>query len=159
MALAVVSALAVAQPWRADREGDDALKLLEKGDFAGARAAAERASDINPLSPEPYFERSAIEDSAGNLQLAARSLEDAVRLEPASPEAWRRLGEYYAVNLDDPARAVPTLRAAVYLDPASPLNRSAYVVALRARTAAEAERVAAERAKRAAKRARRAAQP
>ena len=32
--------LAVAQPWRADREGDDALKLLEKGDFAGARAAA-----------------------------------------------------------------------------------------------------------------------
>ena len=79
-----------------------------------------------------------------------------MRLEPASPEAWRRLGEYYAVNLDDPARAVPVLQGALFLDPASQLNRSAYLVALRARTTAEMERVAAERAARARRAARRA---
>ena len=157
IAVAVVSALAVAQPWRADREGDESLALLDKGDIPAARAAVERAADINPLSVEPYFERAAIEDAAGNRRAAARALEDAVRLEPASPEAWRRLGEYYAVNLDEPGRAVPVLQGALYLDPASPLNRSAYLVALRARNAAVAEREAAERAARRRRAARRAA--
>jgi len=80
-----------------------------------------------------------------------------VRLEPASPEAWRRLGDYYAFNLDDPARAIPILQGALYLDPASPLSRSAYLVALRARNAAVAEREAAERAARKRRAARRGA--
>lgn len=157
LALAVFSAIAVAQPWRADHEGDEALALLDKGDVSAARAAVERASDINPLSAEPYFERAAIEDTAGNRRQAARALEDAVRLEPASPEAWRRLGDYYAFNLDDPARAIPILQGALYLDPASQLTRSAYLVALRARDAAMAEREAAERAARKRRAARRAA--
>ena len=160
--VAVVASLAVAQPWRADHEGDESLALLDEGDIPAARAAADRAADINPLSAEPYFERAAIEDAANNRRQALRALEDAVRLEPASPEAWRRLGEYYAVNLDNPARAVPVLQGALYLDPASPLNRSAYLVALRARNAAAAERAAAERAarrRRAARRAARAAEP
>ena len=100
MAVAVLSALAIAQPWRADHEGDESLALLDKGDIPAARVAAERAADINPLSIEPHFERAAIEDAAGNRRVALRALQDAVRLEPASPEAWRRLGEYYAINLD-----------------------------------------------------------
>ena len=75
-----------------------ALALLSEGDFAGARAAADRAHDINPLSVEPYFERAAIEDAAGRPRRATRPLEDAVRLEPASPEAWRRLGEHYVAD-------------------------------------------------------------
>ena len=158
LALAVVSSLAVVQPWRADREGDDALKALERGDLQAARAAADRAADINPLSAEPYFERAAIEDAVGHRRAAAIELEDAVRQEPASPEAWRRLGEYYSVDLDQPARAVPILRGAVYLDPASPLNRSALLVALRARNAAIAERAAAIKAQRARRAARRARQ-
>ena len=157
LALAGCSALAVAQPWRADREGDEALGLLDRGDIAGARTAAERAGDINPLSAEPYFERAAIEDAAGNKRAASLELENAVRQEPASPEAWRRLGEYYAVELDQPARALPILRGAVYLDPASALNRSAYLVALRAQQAAAAERAAAQRAARRARRAARGA--
>ena len=36
--LAVVSSVAVAQPWRADRQGDEALTLLDRGDYQGARA-------------------------------------------------------------------------------------------------------------------------
>ena len=159
LALSVVLAVAVAQPWRADQEGDESLALLDKGDIPAARAAADRAADINPLSAEPYFERAAIEDAAGNRRAALRALEDAVRLEPASPEGWRRLGEYYAINLDSPARAVPVLQGALYLDPASPLNRSAYLVALRARNAAVAERQAAARRARARRAARRAAAP
>ena len=91
--LAGLAAVAVAQPWRADDEGDEALALLDEGDFAGARAAADRAHDINPLSVEPYFEQAEIERAAGRPRRATRPLEDAVRLEPASPEAWRRLGE------------------------------------------------------------------
>ena len=145
MVVAVLSAVAIAQPWRADHEGDESLALLDKGDIPAARVAAERAGDINPLSIEPHFERAAIEDAAGNRRVALRALQDAVRLEPASPEAWRRLGEYYAINLDAPARAVPVLQGALYLDPASAVNRSAYLVALRARNTEIAEREAAAR--------------
>ena len=87
------------QPWRADREGRRGARALpSEGDFAAARAAASGAGDINPLSAEPYFERAAIEDAAGNRRAAVSALEDAVQLEPASPEAWRRLGEYYLVD-------------------------------------------------------------
>ena len=102
--LAGLAAVAVAQPWRADDEGDEALALLSEGDFAGARAAADRAHDINPLSIEPYFEQAEIEQAAGRPRRATRPLEDAVRLEPASPEAWRRLGDHY---VDDARRAGP----------------------------------------------------
>jgi len=147
VSLAVLTSVAVAQPWRADSEGDEALTLLSEGKFDTARAAAERSRDINPLSVEPYFVQSAIEDAAGNEQAAARSLEDAVRLEPASPEAWRRLGEYYNGTLNEPERAIPVLRAAVYLDPTSALNQSAYVLALRAAELERQEALAAERVK------------
>jgi len=133
VALAALAAVAVAQPWRADSEGDDALALLSRNDLDAARAAAVRARDINPLSIEPYFEEAAIENAAGNTRRAARALENAVRLEPASPEAWRRLGEYYVGALDQPGRALPVLRGALYLDPTSQLNTTAYLIALRAR--------------------------
>jgi hypothetical protein len=149
IALAALAVLAVVQPWRADTEGDEALALLSDGNFNAARAAADRAQDINPLSIEPYFERAAIENAAGNQRAAARALEDAVRLEPASPEAWRRLGEYYVGNLDDPARAIPVLRASLFLDPTSSLNRGAYVVALRARSLELEERADAAARRRA----------
>jgi O-Antigen ligase len=146
IALAALTSVAVAQPWRADSQGDEALTLLSQGKFDPARAAAERSRDINPLSIEPYFEQSAIEDAAGNEQAAARALEDAVRLEAASPEAWRKLGEYYNGSLNQPARAVPVLRAAVYLDPADALSRSAYLLALRAAQLEREEALAAQRA-------------
>jgi tetratricopeptide (TPR) repeat protein len=146
IALAGLAAVAVAQPWRADDQGDEALALLSEGNFAGARAAADRAHDINPLSIEPYFEQAEIEQAAGRPRRATRPLEDAVRLEPASPEAWRRLGEHYVATLDQPARAIPVLRAALFLDPTSSLNRGAYLVALRARMLERQDALAAARA-------------
>ena len=155
VALAALMAVAIAQPWRADHEGDEALTLLSEGKFDPARAAAERASDINPLSIEPYFERAEVENAARRPRAATRALEDAVRLEPASPEAWRRLGEHYVANLDQPARAIPVLRAALFLDPTSALNRTAYLVALRARMLERQEARTAARAAAAARAARR----
>jgi hypothetical protein len=142
--LAGVTAVAVAQPWRADDEGDEALALLSEGNFTGARAAADRAHDINPLSIEPYFEQAEIEQAAGRPRRATRPLEDAVRLEPASPEAWRRLGDHYVTALDQPARAIPVLRAALFLDPTSALNRASYLVALRAQRLKREEQTAAK---------------
>jgi hypothetical protein len=61
-----------------------------------------------------------------------------VQVQPASPEAWQRLGEYYLNDLSQPALAVPVLRAAIYLDPFSQQSRNDYVVALRAQEAAAA---------------------
>jgi tetratricopeptide (TPR) repeat protein len=146
IALAALTAIAVMQPWRADRKGDDALALLSDGKFDAARAAADRAQDINPLSVEPYFERAEIENTDDHPRAATRALEGAVRLEPASPEAWRRLGEQYVAVVNEPARAIPVLRAALFLDPTSPLNNSAYLVALRARELERQEADAAARA-------------
>ena len=136
---------AVAQPWRAEDEGDEALRCSRSGDFAGARAAAERARDINPLSAEPYFERAAIEDAAGNRAARAEALEDAVRLEPASPEAWRRLGEYCSSTLDEPGSARSRCCAARCSSTRS-----------RTRTAAPTGRAAGPRGRASARRARRA---
>lgn len=130
--VAVVAALAVAQPWRAEQKGEEALRLAGAGDYTGARTAADQAKKINRLSVEPYFERAAVEDAAGNRQLALLMLQRAIQLEPASAEAWRRLGDYYLVALSDPARAVPVLRGALFLDPLSKPARASFLTALRA---------------------------
>jgi tetratricopeptide (TPR) repeat protein len=150
-ALAVLTSLAVMQPWRSEQKGNDSLDLLSKGDFAGARAATDRAEDLDPLSVDPYFERAVIEDAAGNRRGAEGALEDAVKLEPASPEAWRRLAEYRLNQLSNPVAALPIVKGALFLDPESQATRSVYLVALRAEQAKalEARRAAAKRAARA----------
>ena len=157
VALAILAALVVAQPWRAQNRGDEALQLVDNGNFAAARTAASDAHQIDPLSVEPFFERAVIEDSAGNRPAALKALQDAVRLQPASSEAWRRLGEYYLNRLSQPDQAIPVLRGALFLDPFSNTNRADYVYALRASQVQRAEQAAREkRARRRAAAARRA---
>jgi hypothetical protein len=145
IAVAAVTALAIAQPWRAEQKGEDALRLAVAGDVTAAREAAEKAKDLNPLSVQPYFELATVEEAAGDTDGATSLLERAVRLQPASPEAWRRLGDHYLVSLGEPHRALPVLRAALFLDPVSPAGRASFVAALRASQLAQAE--AAEAAK------------
>jgi tetratricopeptide (TPR) repeat protein len=139
IAVTVVSALAIAQPWRAEQKGDEALRLADAGNIAAARTAAEKAKDINPLSVEPYFELAAVEDAAGQTKTAATLLEHAVQVEPASPEAWQRLGDYYLVSLGEPYRALPVLRAALFLDPVSSSARASFIAALRGAQLVRAE--------------------
>ena len=132
LVVAALAALAVVQPWRAEEKGSDALSLVAQGDFARAHATAEQARDINPLSPEPYFELAAVEDARGDSRAAVDLLEHAVQVEPANAEAWLRLGNYLLVTMSDPTRALPVLQGAIYLDPLSDAARNSYLLALRA---------------------------
>jgi hypothetical protein len=146
LAIAAVGAIAIAQPWRAEQKGEDALRLAGAGDLTGARKAAEKAKDLNPLSVEPYFELATVEEASGRDSAATTLLEHAVQLQPASPEAWQRLGDHYLTTLGDPNRALPILRASLYLDPVSATGRASFIAALRA-----SQLLRAEEAKRAAK--------
>jgi tetratricopeptide (TPR) repeat protein len=149
LAFGLLAAVAVSQPWRSERKGNDALALSEKGDFKGALAAARKAEDIDPLSIDPYLDMAAVEDAAGDKQAAVRALEQAVQVQPASPEAWQRLGEYRLNELGQPAPALPILQAALYLDPLSSQSRADYVAALRAQQALQAQQAAAAAQRRA----------
>jgi tetratricopeptide (TPR) repeat protein len=131
IAFAVLTSVAVSEPWRSQQMGNDSIALASKGNFDAARAAATSAKNLNPLSADPYFDRAAVEDSAGNKMGAKQALERAVQVQPARSETWRRLGDYYLNNLAQPANAVPMLGAAIYLDPFSQQGRNDYIVALR----------------------------
>jgi tetratricopeptide (TPR) repeat protein len=150
IAFAVLTSVAVSEPWRSEQKGNDALSLAERGDYQAAIAATRKAEDLDPLSVDPYFDRAAVEDAAGNQAAARHALEQAVQVQPASAEAWQRLGEYYLNELAQPAKAVRVLRAAIYLDPVSIQTRNDYVVALRAQQADQL-RAAQERRARASK--------
>jgi tetratricopeptide (TPR) repeat protein len=143
IAFAILTSVAVSQPWRSERKGNDALELASKRDFPAALAATRKAEDIDPLSIDPYLDRAAVQDAAGDRAAAVRSLQQAVQLQPASPEAWRRLGEYYLDQLSQPAQALRVFRGALFLDPFSPQTRSDYVLALRAQQAEQARHAAA----------------
>ena len=132
LASAAVAVPAVTQEWRAQRKGDDALELAGAGRFPEARASSLRAKDLNPLSAEPYIELSAVDDAAGDRRGALAALQRAVQVEPANPEAWRRLGSYYLQRMSEPARAIGALHAALFLDPLSEPARTDFVAALRA---------------------------
>ena len=64
IALALVASWAVLGPQRSANAGQDALALLDKGDVDGARQKVQEARDLNPLTVEPLFELSVIEQRA-----------------------------------------------------------------------------------------------
>lgn len=148
LAFALLTSVAVSQPWRSERKGNDALALAEKGDYKAALAATKKAEDLDPLSVDPYLDRAAVEDAANDKPAALRALEQAVQVQPANPETWRRLGEYHTA-LNQPADALPILRAAIYLDPLSQESRNDYLNAIRAEQAQVAQRAAAAAQRRA----------
>ncbi|MEA2154835.1 MAG: hypothetical protein QOE11_975, partial [Solirubrobacteraceae bacterium] len=117
--LALVCAWMVWQPLRSDTIGQDALATLDGGNVAAARAQAQQARDRNPLSVDPLFELSAIEQSAGRNFQARAALEKAVRLQPANPDTWLRLAQFELDVLQRPSVALTAIRPALYLDPRS----------------------------------------
>ena len=82
--------------------GQDALALLDKGDVNGARQKVQEARDLNPLTVEPLFELSVIEQRANNDVAARAALEQAVRLQPENARTWLRLAELELYVLDRP---------------------------------------------------------
>lgn len=118
--VALVAAWTVAQPLRAVHAGDAAVARLEVGAFDAARDIALIGTHRNPLSVEPLWELAAIEAAADRRPQAEAALARAVELQPANPEAWRRLGRYQLSVLGKPQEALKAFRAAYYLDPQSP---------------------------------------
>ena len=132
IAIALAAAWTAYQPVRAVHAGDDAFDRLDQGRPDEAAALARVAVDRNPLSVDPLFELAAIEEARGRTQEAETTLERAVALQPASAEAWRRLGRLRLSTLDDAPGALSAFQAAYYLDPRSTASVSDVVEASRA---------------------------
>jgi tetratricopeptide (TPR) repeat protein len=135
-ALVLIIALAAAwtafQPVRAVHAGDEAFAALDQGNPELAAGIARVAVDRNPLSVDPLFELSAMEQARGDTAEAERVLERAVALQPANAETWRHLGRFRLDVLSDAPGALTALRAAYSLDPASPASVSDVLEATRA---------------------------
>ena len=135
-ALAIVTALLAAwaayQPQRSVNAGDEALALLDRGRYEQAVEMARTAVDRNPLSPEPQFELAAIQQARGQTPEAKAALIRATEVQPASAEAWRRLGQFRLDALSEPRGALKDFQVAYYLDPTNPRSWSDLIVATRA---------------------------
>ena len=132
LALALTAAWAAIQPVRSVNAGDVAIERLQQGGLEAAVSVARIAHDRNPLSPEPLWELAYIEQQRGRLANAEDALEEAVRIQPASAEAWRRLGRFQLSTLNQPSDALASFRAAYFLDPRNPASTSDFLEASRA---------------------------
>jgi cytochrome c-type biogenesis protein CcmH/NrfG len=130
--VAVVAGLAGAwtiwQPERAVDASDAALTALIDGHVDEARAHAEEAVSIDPLSIDALFTLAAIERASRDPQAAHATLQRAVELQPANPESWLRLGQF-ELDQGHVRRAQRLLGAAIYLDPRGPEAQIAYAQA------------------------------
>jgi cytochrome c-type biogenesis protein CcmH/NrfG len=130
-ALALAAAWTALQPVRSQSAADEAIGRLEAGAVDSAAALAEIARQRNPLSPQPLWQLASIEQTRGRLAAAEIALQDAVELQPSSPETWRRLGHFQLNALADPAASVRSFRAAYFLDPRNPASVSDFLAASR----------------------------
>ncbi|HEX6020821.1 MAG TPA: O-antigen ligase family protein [Solirubrobacter sp.] len=136
LVIAVVAAWSALQPVRAVHAQDAVFDRIEKNALPAAASIARIAHERNPLSVEPLFELAAIEQAQGRNEHARRALEEAIDLEPANPETWRRLGQFRLQVLNDPKGALRAYQAAYYLDPKPARSISDVVTASRAVAAA-----------------------
>jgi tetratricopeptide (TPR) repeat protein len=132
IAIALAAAWSAYQPVRAVHAGDAAFDRLDKGQPEAATDIAHIATERNPLAVDPLFELAAIEQARGRTAEAEAALERAVAIQPASAEAWRRLGRLRLSVLTDPQEALRAFQVAYYLDPRSPASASDVVEASRA---------------------------
>ena len=132
VALALAAAWTAVQPVRSVHAGDAAIDRLQQGGLDAAVSVARIAHDRNPLSPEPLWELAYIEQQRGRLANAEDALTQAVRIQPASAETWRRLGRFQLSALNQPADALASFRAAYFLDPRNPASTSDFLEASRA---------------------------
>ncbi|MDQ3678401.1 MAG: tetratricopeptide repeat protein, partial [Actinomycetota bacterium] len=117
--IALLAAWTAWQPLRSVTVGQDAIAALFAGDIDKARSLAHAARDRNPLSIDPLAQLAEIELAANRKIEARRALEQAVRLQPANPQAWLQLAEFELNELNRPAVALTAIAPALYLDPRS----------------------------------------
>jgi tetratricopeptide (TPR) repeat protein len=116
-ALALAAVASAATPWLSQRSVRQVSVAIDRGDLAGAAAAADRARSLDPLSLGPIFARARVDESLGDEAAALGAYLDATRLQPENPEAWLALGLF---EFDSGYRctAYVHLNRAYTLDPA-----------------------------------------
>jgi tetratricopeptide (TPR) repeat protein len=132
LVVALAAAWAAFQPVRSVHAGDAVFARVERNQLAAAANIAQIGQSRNPLSVDPLFELAYVETLRGRPQAALSALERAVKLQPANPATWRRLGHLNLSVLDQPDEALRDFRAAYYLDPVSPVSAADYLAAQRA---------------------------
>lgn len=138
VATTAVAAWMVSLPQRSQDEVERALTLAKEKKYDQAEAAAREAHKLNPSSVESYFTLSSVLRAAGKKHAGLGPLQEAVQLQPARAETWRKLGDYQLLALGKPQAAVKTLSRAVYLDPLDGVVQQSY---LKAKQALENERM------------------
>jgi len=124
----ITMAWATWQPQRAVTASASALEALAAGHLPQARADAEEARKLNPLSVDPLFDLSAVSEKQGQIPAARASLERAVLLQPANPTTWLTLAEFEIRN-GQPQAALKSLGAALFLDPRSRRVQTTFLAA------------------------------
>jgi O-Antigen ligase len=132
LATGLLAAWTALQPVRSAHAVDAAYGRFDTGALAQAASIARIAHDRDPLSVDPLFALAAVEQARGRLAPAQAALEEAIELQPADAETWRRLGSFRLSVRQDPEGALADFRAAYYLDPKSPQSASDLLVATRA---------------------------
>ena len=126
---ALLTAWAIWQPEAADRATTDAINLAEAGELDAAIERTEDAADMNPLSSEPLLVQAGFETTAGRETAARESLEQAVLKFPGEAQTWFQLALFQLGTLDQPRKAVATVRGAIFLDPLSVSARTLFLAA------------------------------
>jgi cytochrome c556 len=129
--VSLVAAWAIWQPLRSVQAGQASLDALDDGQFADAQRLARTAHDRNPLAVEPLWELAAVLEATSRPKQARAALRDAVKLQPSNPAVWERLAAF-ELRENQPLAAVQAARAAIYLDPLSPITRRLFLRTVRA---------------------------
>lgn len=94
-------ALNEAEAWLSQQPRDPQMRFLQgviqkqQGDLASARATFTQLTREFPELPEPHNNLAVLDAAEGRLHDALRSLETAIRLNPAYGTAHRNLGDVY----------------------------------------------------------------
>jgi hypothetical protein len=129
--IGLIASWSALQPVRSDHARSASFDRLAKGEPAAAASIARIAHQRDPLSVDPLFDLSAIEQASGRNAEAKRAIDQAIDLEPANPESWRQLGRLQLDALNDPKGALKSFQIAYYLDPRSPQSTTDIVIASR----------------------------
>jgi cytochrome c-type biogenesis protein CcmH/NrfG len=130
MLVAFAGAWSALQPVRSEHAESAAFDRLDRGQIAAAASIAEIAHKRDPLAINPLFDIASIQTALGHTDAAGRALDQAVQLEPATAETWRRLAQFRMDARHDAKGALRAYRAAYFLDPS---KRSASDVIITAR--------------------------
>jgi hypothetical protein len=119
LAIAAMASWSALQPVRSSHALDAAADRMDRGALPQAASIAQIALKRDPLSVDALFELAAVESARGDQRAAQRALEQAVGLEPANFETWRRLGFFRLNVLKDKKAALRAFQAAYFLNPRS----------------------------------------